>query len=394
MAQPAPEPGLFVIWENARHCERQILEDLAAHFHINRVTEFHWNTEMAWGNFQRFYPNRTVRGYACALTKGTGPFLAINVIDKSPVYEERMTNGGLRAVNTNMLDAKIRYREWTGGLKVHCGEDRWENIRDLYALYGQHSDVWEDCEFKAWDGSIDTLSQDPVGSCGWQSFEQLFSTLNRAVNYVRIDYGRSQELFDILTCDYRTAHTLLCSGPRIPAPLKRGGQMEILVAGKPVRLNLQYPGDSVFDERWATKLLESRVRDSQGFYRPCEQEQYWLVAHHVVARLGSPDHQLLETLRPTAADQHLISAAGLPGNDDELKILLADELMRRGVWQPGYAARMGTVVDTGLSELGRKFHVVAAGMRTRYFDARDTMLYRLPFLGELKRSIKALAQGS
>jgi hypothetical protein len=389
----APEPGLFVLWENARHCQDKILADIAANFHINRVTEFHWNQDLAWANFQRFYPDRPVRGYSCARTKGTGPFVAINVVDLSPNYEERMTNGGLRVVNTNMLDAKLRYREWTGGLKVHCGEDLKENVRDLYALFGDHSDVWEECELKNWDGSIDTLRQDPVGAYGWQSFDELFGALNRSVEYVRIEYGASQDAFDILTSDYRTTHTILSSDRRIPAPLKRGGQIEILVAGQPVRLNLQYKGDGVFDKRWATTLLESRVLDAQGYYRPSEEEQYWLIAHKAVARLGSLDQQALAAARRTAADQHMLATPELPVDDNGVRAVLANELIRRGIWQPGVAAKLGTAIQAQLARLGNKYHVLAARARTHYLAVRDTVLYHLPVLNAIRRSLKTLTAG-
>ena len=170
--------------------------------------------------------------------------------------------------------------------------------------------------------------------------------------------------------------------------------MEILVAGKPVTLNLHYPGDSLFDERWATMLLEARVADTQGFYRPGEEERYWLLAHNSVARLEPVDRRLLADFRSMAADQHLLGASELSGNDDELKALLADELIRRGVWQPGYASKLGAVMNTRVSELAQKYHLLTAIMRTHYLTARDTILYHLPIFSVIKRSLKALASGS
>jgi hypothetical protein len=188
-----------------------------------------------------------------------------------------------------MFDAKTRYREWTDGFGIHCGENISESLRDTYMLYGSESDNWVKRKLPRWNGTIDIVEQDPMGALGWRSFDELFGVLNRAVNYALICYRPTAEVkdclsrghsFDILTSDYYAAHTILHNGPRIPEPLRRGGTIEIRVDDKPVKLNLRYPGDGQFDEKWATAILDKRVMDSHGFYRPKDEEQYWLMARH------------------------------------------------------------------------------------------------------------------
>jgi hypothetical protein len=391
------ETGLFIIWETGRQFQDQILDDIAAHFHINRVTEFRWTPAMVWANYQRFYSDTQIRGSAQARNKGLGSFLAINVIVNSPTYDRRLTrNRGVRVVNTAMFDAKTRFREWTGGYGIHCGETLSENLRDTYMLYGPASDDWLERELPKWNGTIDILEQDPLGAHGWRSFDELFGVLNRAINYALIYYGPTEEAmdglsrghaFDILTSDYYAAHTILHSGQRIPEPLKRGGGIEIRVADKPVKLNLRYLGDGLFDESWATAILDDRVIDSHGFYRPKENEQYWLMAHRAVAQRAAIDHKIMLEFMSTAADQHMLTNSDLPTGDVDLKLLLTNQLIQRGLWRPGNGSRLGSTIGITISEFRQSYQILAARIRTLYFAARDTILAYFPILSSIKKTI-------
>jgi hypothetical protein len=395
------EPGLFVIWEKGRSIQDRILEDLADHFHVNRVTEFHWTPSMIWANYQRFYSDTHIRGSAHARNKGSGPFLAVNVVVDSPTYDRRMTrNRGMRLVNNKMFDAKTRYREWTDGYAIHCGENLAENVRDAYMLFGPESDTWEDCELREWNGSIDILNQDPVGAHGWKSFEELFSTLNRAINYVLIYYGPYEEAMDgipsghsidIITSNYNDAHAILHNGSRIPSPLKYGGPVKTRVGKELVKLNLRYPGDGLFDEAWANKILDERVLDVQGFYRPRKDEFYWLMAHHAVTARSRIDRCSLEESRSVAAAQYVFTEADLPANDAHLKSLLIKQLIDRGIRHSKNGTRFGMAINIVISAFMQKFHMLAAQFRTSYFAVRDTALEKLPILTALKQSIKILA---
>lgn len=402
-ADSAREPGLFVLWETGREFQDRILDDLGAHFHINRVTEFHWDPAMVWANYQRFYSDTHIRGSAHARNKGSGPFLAVSVIVDSPTYERRMTrNRGMRVVNCPMFDAKTRYREWSDGWGIHCGENLAENIRDSYMLYGRNSYAWEKCEPYAWDGKIEVLHEDPLGAHGWQSFDELLGALNRSVDYVLLRYGPDQaalqspahgHAFDILTSDYNEVHSILHSGPRIPAPLKRGGAVEVLVDDAPVRLNLHFPGDGLFDESWATALLDSRELDPRGFFRPRQDERYWLMAHHSITQREPVERELMRATMATAADPQLLKTSDLPADDAELRSLLTDQLVQRGIWRPITGSRLGTSISIAMLEARQRYQVLASRVRTTYFTARDLLLAHLPFLTSLKRSLKTLASG-
>jgi hypothetical protein len=322
------------------------------------------------------------------------------VIVDSPAYDERMTrNRGIRLVNSKMFDAKSRYREWTDGFGIHCGETLSENLRDAYMLFGPRSDAWEACKLRAWDGSIDVIEQDPMGAHRWRSFDELFAVLNRAVNYALIYYGPPEETingissghsFDILTTDYDAAHSVLHSGPRIPSPLKNGGQVKIRVGSKIVKLNLRFPGDGLFDESWATAILDAREFDSRGFYRAKKDEQYWLIAQNAVTQAAPIDHKYLEQCRSIAADQKMLARSELPASDADLKSLLNKQLADRGIRRSSSDDKLGAAVTLMISACQHRSEMLAARFRTLYFACRDTLLEKYPILCSIKKSIKLL----
>jgi hypothetical protein len=392
------EPGLFIVWDIGRQAQDKILDDISAHFHIERVTEFRWPPAMLWSNYQRFYSDTNIRGSAHARNKGLGSFLAINVIVHSPVYDERSLsrNRGLRVVNTAMFDAKTRYREWTSEFAIHCGENLSENLRDIYMLFGSEFDVTTERELRKWNGTIEISKNDPIGAHGWRSYDELFGTLNRSVNYALIYYGPTEETmnavsrghsFDILTSDYNAAHTILHSGHRIPEPPKHGGRVAIRVDGNPIELNLRFPGDGLFDAQWGTEILDGKVYDPQGFYRPREDQQYWLMAHRIVAQRAAIDRKFMLKIIWTAGDQHGFTSSDVPSDDGDLKLLLARQLVQRGIWQKRRNSKTGEIFDIALSRLRRTYEVLSARIRTFYFTARDTILVYFPILSTIKKSI-------
>ena len=162
-----PEHGVFVIWDGARVADDAILADLARRFWLRAVYEVHWTPELVQRNYERFYSDLDVRGVYHLLNKGTGPFLAAVLVDRSPSLEPRMTSRGRRTVNARFVDAKLQYREWLGGLGVHCGETAWETRRDLTMLLGPQVRDQLLGDAVAWDGRVEAMHRDLSGADGW-----------------------------------------------------------------------------------------------------------------------------------------------------------------------------------------------------------------------------------
>ena len=282
------EPGLFVIWGTARYLQNEILEDIAARFHIVDVYEMHWSPRMVWANFQRFYSDLEVRGIYHQRNKGAGPFLAVIVCDRSPLYRQRTTGRGMRPVNTGFFDAKSLYRDWSGGIGIHCSETQKETTRDLYMLFGPEIHANSDLFSTSWDGSIKPAHRDLAGAHGWKSNVEFLSVLNHTINYVAINYDvispteqfRGDSSLDVLTDECLPAHMILNSGRRIRAHSLISGQVRVTVGDTVIRVGIRFPGDDYFGADWAGQLLDSRVAGADGHYQPREQEKFWLLAYH------------------------------------------------------------------------------------------------------------------
>jgi len=68
---------------------------------------------------------------------GAGPFKVLIVLDCVPSYETRSTSHGIRQVNRNMYDLKVKYREWMGGgHTIHVSDDPEDAYHTLEVLYG------------------------------------------------------------------------------------------------------------------------------------------------------------------------------------------------------------------------------------------------------------------
>ena len=160
------EVHLFVVWSEARVAERRILEDAAARFRLLDLVEVTWSAEAFSGSLVRFYGSALPPGSEKELHCGTGPFLVAVVEDPRPRYRPRRTGRGWARVNASVIDARTRYREWTGGgYRVHASETAAEAERDLVLLFGRRS-----ADFAAAAPAPDGPRRhdaDLVGTRGW-----------------------------------------------------------------------------------------------------------------------------------------------------------------------------------------------------------------------------------
>ena len=125
------ETHLFILWENAREKEKEILEDIKKNFEILGLYNIKWNKENFSNNLSRFYGTNLPENSGKEQHCGNGDFLLIVVGIDNPKYEERQTSKGLQIVNTNMFDKKTYYRKLTGGgHKVHATNSEVETNHD------------------------------------------------------------------------------------------------------------------------------------------------------------------------------------------------------------------------------------------------------------------------
>ena len=133
------EVHLFILWENARKKENEILEDIRNNFNILGMYNIKWNKKLFSNNLSRFYGTNLPENSGKEQHCGNGDFLLVIVEDENPIYEERETSKGIQIVNINMFDKKTYYRELTGGgHKIHATNSVAETNHDLALLLGKN----------------------------------------------------------------------------------------------------------------------------------------------------------------------------------------------------------------------------------------------------------------
>ncbi len=328
-------------------------------------------------------------------------------MDETPLFGVRSTGRGRRRVLARFMDAKSLYRQWSGGIGIHCGETAWETERDLCMLFGPEEVMSPDATARPWDGSTERLHRDLAGANGWESIRELLGVLNRAANYVAIHYGddnlaataEDKADIDILTEDYYVVHTILSSGRFMRPKLPNGGRISVRIGQQTVQVGLRFPGDNYFDEAWSRRLLSTRVFDDCGYYRPADEETFWVLAYHELMRRGVPGSQVRQRLLSMADSRGLAEWKRCFLEDEEKgRRRMVELLEERGIACPRPLDRgvpMYPVDKSGQSRL--QFTVagwqnsisvfaqrLSSAVQTAYWPVRDGLLIRAPWLSKVK----------
>lgn len=168
---------LFLLWEHARPQEQRILADLDGRFTVLDLAQITWSGGEAFArSLSRMYGSALPPGSDKERHCGTGPMLAVTVLDPRPRYRLRRTNQGRRLLNAGVIDARARYREWTGGgHRVHASDCARETEQNLLLLLGTRT---ADVRARRGGGrEVRTHDADPAGTHGWSSVEQLAEVL-------------------------------------------------------------------------------------------------------------------------------------------------------------------------------------------------------------------------
>jgi hypothetical protein len=412
--QAARQLGLFVIWEKGRGAADRILADLADRFDVLHVYDVHWSRSLVTQNYRRFYNDVDVRGIFHLEKKGAGPFLAVTVLDRAPLMEERVTARGSRLVNSRLLDAKLTVRGWTSEYAVHCGETEWENSRDITMLLGEDPRSHLQRSRVSWDGRVERLDRDVVGARGWSSSGELFRVLNEAELYTVLEPEDAGAALDTAVATVEilagprsglssTLPTILNAMPRFLAVHAEGGRFRVSVGGRSVSVTIRHVGDQLLDARWEADLIARRELDARGWYRlsradAAEVRAYRALMHRASldrpgleaqvgeARAAGAAPRILEALaRPEDPRAPLIAFLGERGyalvRPLDLSVPFRHEVLgiaRPGVRRTAERARLG-------ARLAARSLTGPIGIA--YHAARDRFLLAAPWLRDVRRMV-------
>lgn len=268
---PDPELHLFVIWEHARPVADRILADIARRFGVLAGYEVEWSVQSDVRHFSRLYCQSLPPGCDKVAECGLGAFLLLVVRDPAPRYGRRRKWGQTTVTNTAMFDAKVRYRNWAGGARIHSSSDVSEADRDLFLLLGRRSADFAALPADNWDGRFERVVRDPLGTDGWRSLGDLLTATELTLPYVTLPQLEPQPnricmLVKLATNDWGVEWTLAAPSE---VPLDdRGPDYDVVLEGRPAVLELHHIGDESMPSEWQERLLADRIREGAGYVLP------------------------------------------------------------------------------------------------------------------------------
>ncbi|HRN97008.1 MAG TPA: RIO1 family regulatory kinase/ATPase [Candidatus Saccharibacteria bacterium] len=289
------EYHLFIIWENARHKEDEILNDINSDFEIIYKINVRWSKKSFSNNLTRFYGVNLPEGSSKETHIGTGDFLVVVVRDVEPAYGHHDTSKGKKYINSRTFLAKTKYRDLTdGGHKVHATNTSEEFSHDFALLFGCSIDDFEKKYTKRYPRTIN-YNHDLIGSNGWRDIRQFFNVLNLSTEYVVLRnwdqlpddyYADLHGDIDILTDNFENMR-LIANAEKVFHENNRV-HCKVRIGKEEILFDFRFTGDGYYDELWQNNILSFRKFDKdRGFYIVDKYNHFYSLAYHAI--IHKPD---------------------------------------------------------------------------------------------------------
>ena len=319
------EYHLFIIWENARNKEVDILYDIENNFEVLYKINTVWSKEYFSDNLTRFYGTNLPPNSGKEQHIGTGEFLIIIVKDKSPKYSEYETSNGKKYINSHTFLAKTKYRDLTGGgHKIHGTNTPAEFSHDFALLFGCSIDNFMKKHKPIQDDAM-KYKKDLVGSSGWKSLKQVFDILNLTEKYIVMRnfeplpdefYAGKHGDIDFLVRDYDAVRYILNAVPVFSEQYRVHNK--ITVAGEEVFLDLRYIGDGYYDKDWQKIMLKDKIQYKNVNIMDRESHFYSLLYHTIIHK-------------PEVAEDYIITLDEINKNNHYVDGSISQSWFKRGL---------------------------------------------------------------
>ena len=284
------ELHLFIIWQNAREKQEEILQDIKENFKIIKLYEVEWDKEKFSNNLSRFYGTNLPKGSGKEVRCGNGKFLLVILKDLNPIYKERETSKGKKIVNINMFDKKEQYRQITGkDDKVHGTNSEIETNHDLTLLLGKNIEDFLKENNNDWDGKIEQISTNLFGEPQWNTVKEMFYALNNCLNYAVLRnheslpneiYENDHNDIDIICESLEDAAYVLNATPVFEE--KYRVHYKTQVEGRIAYFDLRHIGDNYYYEKLEKDILKHRVFNEKGFYILSKDDYFYTLLYHAL----------------------------------------------------------------------------------------------------------------
>ena len=286
------ELHLFIIWENGRYKEKEIVKSISEKFELVEKYKVNWNKNLFGKNLTTFYgtnlPPKSDKEKHC----GNGEFLLIIFYDNDPKYDYVKTSRGAERVNVNVYSCKEKFRDLTGGgHKIHSTNSPLETNHDLTLLLGVNNNDYELLLKKNFypnkknENIIKNVPENIIGVNGWESLEQLFYVMNSSLDYVvmrnfeylpKNRFSKKHGDIDFLVKDLEQTVFIMNSQKLYKKRYK------INISGKDVLIDLEYVGDGSYDKKWQKNILEKKILLKNSFYVPELEDYFYSLIYHIL----------------------------------------------------------------------------------------------------------------
>lgn len=309
---------MFVLWEHA--CEQwpAIVQDITQHFTVLDIRHITWPTAHVDDNFLRLYAAPPQRGTGTHFKRkeivGAGTFAVVTVEDRAPRYiYDRTFSKKVELVNRAIVEAKARYRDWTGGgFRVHSSNSLGEFFRDMTLLVGADELTRLIARTEPYAGEPAVVAASLAGADGWPSLQALFEHLVRGVDCMVL---RNFEQLPASLLAGDADIDALCRSPHDVAAIANAtvrvdanGKFacETLVGGAPLPMDLRFVGDGYYDAAWQSDMLARAQLRNGCVLVPAPEDHFFSLLYH--AKLHK--RAVKPTYGPRLAE--LAQAIGLP----------------------------------------------------------------------------------
>ena len=296
----SPSFHIFIIWENSRPKLDMLLNDIKTKFSIREIYEITWDDDFFVDNLRRFYGATLPDPHAKAKECGFGPFLVVFLEDNCPTMSERGYRHRRQIVNTNVFDAKMKYRKWLGGdFRIHGSNNEKETNHDLVLLLGKNIHDLLQTITSTWDGSYKKIKRNLSGSVKWKNLDELFYTLNNSTNYLVLRnfeelsdnfFTSEHKDIDVLTDDLWQISYVV--NKKIRSQNETGPSSYVKIDSHKVKIDFKVPGDNYYDKNWEETMLERKILSDNSIFIPDVENYFYSLLYHIIVHKKklSPDY--------------------------------------------------------------------------------------------------------
>ena len=181
------------------------------------------------------------------------------------------------------------FRKMTGPPNdlIHSTNNVTESNHDITLLLGVNCEDYYNSCFGLIENPRTEDVDDLVGAHGWESVSSLFYILNNTIEYIVLRNWESlpndllhdtHKDVDMLVSNLTDASYILNAKKVFPE--EHRVHYHVMIENEPVPFDLRYVGDNYYDIKFEQDMLDTRVKNTGGFYTPNINNHFYSLLYH------------------------------------------------------------------------------------------------------------------